>query len=332
MSLLATAEYAGSAALVMVYCRAARLGLAGTTAAAVLLGVLPVHLYAAVVFYRQWDQPMSGLLLTAILLVFAVPQVVGSGTRRPMLALAVLGGLGGLFAPVLPGVAILAQAVLGWRWRAWRPALLGAGLTLASMLPWAVRNEHMLGSFILTRSNYGLELAAGNNDSATGLFDLQTMPPIHPHDSLAAAQRLAAVGEVAYMAEMREQAMTWIKAHPARFAELSLRRARLLFFPNAAGGDPVFGRAKPVIIWATSVMAAAALMLVWLQRRPVLPWLACVGLPLAPYVFTHVSERYSFPTFFVIVCLVATGVDAVVLASFKRRDGLKMLANVTNAG
>ena len=313
LSLMATVEYALSVWLVLVICAALRLNRVGI-AAAILLGCLfPVHLYDDVVNYRQWDQPTSAVFLTALLLVWIRFGIVGSCWIRPSLMLGALGGIGSLFAPALPLVAVVAAVALALRQRNWRIATVVVLLVLVGMIPWALRNQSALGSLVLTRSNYGLELAAGNHDAATGTFDLNAMPPIHPHDHPVAVDRLAMIGEVAYMAEMKAQALTWIRGHPERFVELCLHRARLLFFPDQAGGDPLFRWLKLPLLWAVSALATLSLVLLAARRQPVMPWLACIGLPLLPYVFSHAAIRYTFPTYFVFIALIAAGADQLTM-------------------
>ena len=298
--------------LVLLFCRVAKLRFAATSVAVFLGFLLPIHLYTSAVAYRQWDQPTSALLLTALLLVWTKPEVAGPGWLRPTAAIAVIGGVGGLFAPALPMVAVIAACALGARHRDWRPAVLGTVLVICAMAPWAVRNQLVLGAPVLTRSNFGLELAVGNHDGATGVFDLATAPPIHPHDSIPAAERVTEVGEIRFMQEMRQRAMSWIQEHPLRFAELSMRRARMLLFPDQANGDPLFRRLKLPLLWMESGFAVLAFLLLAARKQPLLPWLVCIGLPLAPYVLTHASERYAFPTYFAMVCLIAAGVDQLL--------------------
>jgi hypothetical protein len=311
LSLLATVLYAASVLIVIRYCQAMRFGWPSVIAALVLTCVLPVRLYEDVIIYRQWDQPMSALLLAFLLFIWAKPEIIGKNAYRPALAIAALGGFGSLFAPALPLVATVAEIVVGKKNREWRPALLGIVLIVVCLLPWGLRNQHVLGKFILSRSNFSLELAVGNHDRATGVFDMATIPPVHPHDFPEAAKRMADMGEVAYMDEMRKLASNWITGHPAEFAKLSVRRAWLLLFPNQLGRDPLFNRVKLAVMWGTSLLSLGMLVLLFVLRYPTMQWIASIGLPLAPYILTHTSERYVFPVFFVQVCLIATGVDAL---------------------
>jgi len=312
---LALLFYLGGVWLVIHYCRQQRLCLPGLVGALLLTCVLPVHLYATIVFWRQWDQPVSALLIMALLLAWTMPRAPRERPYTRAIVIAVIGGIGGLFAPILPIIACIAELHLGWKSRAWRPAVVGTVLILASLAPWAVRNQQMLGSAILTRSNFGLELAVGNHAGATGVYKLAGAPAIHPYNYVDAAQRLATIGEVAYMAEMKQRAMGWITANPEAFFKLSVTRARLLFFPEMVDGDPLFSWAKQIVVWATSLLMLGMLLTVFLMRLPVLPWIACVLLPVGPYILTHATQRYAFPTYFAAVCLIATGIDALVRRS-----------------
>ena len=110
-----------------------------------------------------------------------------------MAAAAVLAGLGGLFSPsLLPSLLIGTAYVMPPRRqtrRAVAVGLLGVAILAAFLLPWGVRNSRELGIFTVTRSNFGLELAIGNNDEAAGAPAMTGQ--IHPYESLDAARLVA---------------------------------------------------------------------------------------------------------------------------------------------
>ncbi len=126
-----------------------------------------------------------------------------------------------------------------------RKRVLTRGLLLASMSalvisPWAIRNYRELGGFIPLRSNFGLELAVGNNDSANGIgydpalgrIDPQRTSPMHPFRNPEERAQLLRVGEHAYMKAKQREGMEWIRAHTGRFAALTARRFALYWFPT----------------------------------------------------------------------------------------------------
>ena len=313
LSLLCLACYLLGSIAGFVFCRRARLGVAAQAAAVLLTCVLPFQLYLAVISLRQWDQPFAALILIGSLLVASDPALARRPRYWPEAALAGLTGLAGTVSPSALPTLLLTLALVLWtrtRLRDARTMLLSALVVGAMVVPWGLRNQVELGHFILTRSNFGLELAIGNRDAATGRSDV--VATMHPHDSPAAAERVASIGEVAYMAEMSAAAKGWIVTHPAAFAHLTLIRLRLLFLPDGSilGWDPIFGaRGAGLLLTGFAVLRLLALAIVVVRwRQPVL-WLAHCALPLAPYALTHVNARYEFPIMFTSVCLICTGVD-----------------------
>ena len=265
---------------------------------------------------RQWDQPYGALILMVALMISIDKALPSRPAFRPEVELAILAGITGLVSPsLLPSLCL--ALVLSIRKRVsmqnWRLAsLLSVVIVAAFLVPWGLRNEIELGSVVLTRSNFRLELAAGNQDGATGASGT---PGQYPHDSAVAARHLAAVGEVAYMAEMRRAAMDWIAAQPAGFARLTLARLQLLLLPptSIGGWTPLPGAALGTALVVLFTIAKLAAILVKIRRRErVWLWLIYCFLPLAPYVITHVNERYGFPVFFTSVLLICSSLEQMI--------------------
>lgn len=203
-------------------------------------------------------------------------------------------------ASVLP--VVLLYLALG---TSWRRACLRGGAFVAGMLlvtaPWMIRNELVLGTPGL-RSNLGVELYVGNNDLSVGVHRWE----YHPGWTDAETARLKALGEAEYAREAGEQAQAWIRAHPARFLWLSLKRAQLFWLAEIptydtremngvrAADDP-----RSWIRWglhfALGVFGALGALAIARRSREGM-FLAGVAVlfPLAYYV-THVLERYRFP-------------------------------------
>jgi hypothetical protein len=175
------------------------------------------------------------------------------------------------------------------RWRICRCGLVLAALSGLVVAPWLVRNWVVLGGFVPLRSNVGLELAVGNRPGVDGRTYSDGFDQVHPYRSDAERARLAELGELAYMREKKQLALTWIAEHPEEFARLSLRRA-LLFWLSP--GEPLH---LPV-----QALVGLGAVLAWFglcRRNPLAAQiLACalVGAAL-PYCITHVEQRYRFP-------------------------------------
>ena len=307
LSLIALLQYLAASLLVIARVTAAFAGRTRVIALCLVAAVLPLFLAQAVVSYRQWDQPTSALLLALIARAWFDDRPGRMRWTNRAATLGLLGGIGSLFAPVLPVAALVAAIHVAWCKSNWRLLAATALIIAVLMAPWLVRNELALGAPLLTRSNFGLELALGNNDVSDGNYDLHTAPPLHPHDNRDAALHLATIGEAAYMREMSAIADRWIAGHPGRFAELCGRRALLLLFPPASLHDTVYRQFWAPVAWLVNLAGLASLALLAVRRETVLPWLTCVYLPLLPGIVTHADIRYAFPSFFVGLGLIVSG-------------------------
>lgn len=215
-------------------------------------------------------------------------------------------GLGALclLNPVAVGLAPVAAYVLtrelaGVSLRLVRAFELGLAALLLC-LPWIIRNQVRVGTPGL-RSNLGVELWVGNNFSASG----RPVMSIHPCNDAHEMQNYRELGEVAYAAESRRRASSWVLENPRTFAWLSLKRVWLYWggeIPfwdwryhegSRASDDP-----KSWIRWVVHfLMGLGALAAApSFARRQSGGWLVLATLALfpAPYFLTHVIERYRF--------------------------------------
>jgi hypothetical protein len=148
------------------------------------------------------------------------------------------------FVNPIVGLGVYACAgVACWqRLSAWR---IGTTIALAVatlaifIVPWTLRNEFVLGSPVLLRSNLGLELALANYPGA--LDDkiephermVRRLKEIHPNKSEAAYQAMrAAGGEVAYFQQLRQVTFQWMRTNPGATLWLALRHLRQTFLPQ----------------------------------------------------------------------------------------------------
>ncbi len=317
LSLVTASIFASGVAITLQLVSDLALTRCGHWVAVGLLLMTSFLVFYEVTICRVWEQPISAVILLAGWLAL-VRYKSGAG-KWSLYGMAVLAGLGFLLtAAILPSL-LLGLGMMLWTGRH-RPGLLTraimAGLiVLAMALPWGVRNEAALGKFILTRSNFGLELALGNQPGALGPSSLGWTAPIHPSLSAAAAKQVQDVGEVAYMASMTRLALGWIEADPERFAQLTAIRAELSFFPSAAmvGWFPVLGVAVVVLLLtifgALKLAACAGSLALRCQPGPVLVFGV---LPLVPYWLTHLYLRYVLLTYFTSVVLITLVIDRAV--------------------
>ena len=150
----------------------------------------------------------------------AVAGLAGMDTVRR-----ILWGVGALANPtMLSFLPFCGLWVWRQRYRRGLPSL--AGVVLSSFVfflvlsPWLVRNYEAFGRFVFIRDDFGLQFRLGNNKLADGML-IATLQPNLNEPELEKFQRL---GEIAYEADCRRLAFDWIRAHPERFAVISMKR------------------------------------------------------------------------------------------------------------
>jgi len=243
-----------------------------------------------------WETSLSALLL-AVILWLSLTMEEREGWR-PWLEFGLLWGIVALNSTSL--ISFLPAAGL---WACYRRAKLGkpslAGVVLASVIffaciaPWLVRNYETFGKFIFIRDNFGAELRLGNGNGADGTLMLYLDPP---HD-LYAMRQFQSMGEMAYIAMRKQQAIAFIKADYPRFAGLCLRRFLCFWAAPPKVMDPMWlGQAKNSLFLASSVLMFWGLGRALRLRKPgalLLFWL--VLLYPAVYYFVYAIPRYRHP-------------------------------------
>lgn len=264
------------------------------------LAFLPYSIWNAA--HTVWDTTCIAAALTLF-----VELALRFGRRATTPGAAGLGVACGVLLLVNPAPASVLPAAL---WVIARAGRLGERLrraaafalaTFVVCLPWCWRNQVVVGSFAV-RTNLGVELMVGNNDLANGYFQ----SALHPSYNSAEFEDYVARGEVAYAADCSARAWAWIAEDPARFAALTLHRARLYWFGDFPWSDPRTEGARSAatdpaswIKWGmhalTGLLCLAGCAL-WVRRglehRALVVMLVLFP---APYYLTHVLERYRFP-------------------------------------
>ena len=243
-----------------------------------------------------WDTTFTPLVLACIFLL-ALELQDWPGWRG-WIIFGALYGVGALANPTM--LAFLPFCGL-WIWRErYRRGLPSVGgVALASLAfflllsPWLMRNYEAFGRFVFIRDDFGLQFRLGNGPYADGMLTPFLQPNLDP----AELEKFQRMGELAYGAECKHVAFDWIRAHPGRFAVISLKR--FFYFWN---GVP---RPTSSVSWidfrssaflATSVLALWGLGRALRQKRPG-AWLFA-GLVLmypAVYYFVYPHARYRHP-------------------------------------
>lgn len=243
-----------------------------------------------------WDTTFTPLVLTCLFLL-ALELQEWPGWQGWVL-FGALYGVGALANPTM--LAFLPFCGLWiWRQRYLRALPSLPGVVLASAVfflvlsPWLIRNYEVFGHFVFIRNDFGLQFRLGNGPYADGML----MPYLQPNLDWQEFEKFRRMGELAYAGECKRLALDWIRAHPARFAVISLKR----FFYFWNGVPRPTGSVAPVdfrssAFLATSVLAIWGLGRALRQRRPG-AWLFA-GLVLTyptVYYFVFPHARYRHP-------------------------------------
>ena len=194
----------------------------------------------------------------------------------------------------------------------WLPALI---VPVLMILPWTLRNERVLHSPVLIRSNLGLELMVSNNPCANYSFfnNLETgcFGSVHPNQSRAEAEKVMKLGEVAYNQAKLHEALAWIAANPGPFLKLTLQRTFSYWFPTPVMMEDGWG--YHLFVGAMTVLSLAAFPVLWRASRA--GFVLCLSfLLLYPsiYYFIQFDPRYRLPILWVTCFLAAIPIHQIL--------------------
>jgi 4-amino-4-deoxy-L-arabinose transferase-like glycosyltransferase len=243
-----------------------------------------------------WETSLAALLLATIF--WLTLNLEKKDGLKPWLQFGLLWGVAALtntallsFLPVSGLWAWYHRAKLGKR--SLGQVILASLIFAACITPWLVRNYRMFGQFVFIRSNFGAELRLGNGPGADGTW----MDYLHPTKNVLEMRRYQELGEIAYVAERKREAVAYIREDDPRFARISLRR--LIYY---WGGLPKPSENPVVAIFRNSLFMASSVLAFWglgraLRKRKPAAWLffwLVLCYPLVYYfVFPH--PRYRHP-------------------------------------
>jgi hypothetical protein len=243
-----------------------------------------------------WETSLSALLLATLFWIALTLE--DSDGWSPWFWFGLLWGLSALNSTSL--LSFLPAAGL-WAWyrraqlgkRSLAKAALASIVFLACITPWIARNYQTFGKFIFIRDNFGAELRMGNGPGADGTW----MEYLHPTQSAYAMRQYESLGELAYIAKRRREAVDYISADYARFAALCIKR--FVYFwagsPKATNA-PWISEAKNSLFLASSVLMFWGLGRALRLRKPG-AWLLLWLIVLVPAVYYVVfpAPRYRVP-------------------------------------
>lgn len=257
---------------------------------------------------RVWSHSLDALLLARL---FALSLRLA---QRPAVgAWATYGLVWGIAALTNPALLATLPFLLGWIvWRTgWHKSssLAYASLTLLLLLlvvsPWFIRNYNTFHRFIPFRDNFWLAFYEGNTGDTSDLYPDWADPSTSPNE-MAELQR---VGELAYMAEKRDVALSVVKQHPGLFVWTSVRRVGFMWAGFWSLSSP-YADGEPFQIPNTLFCSAITLgMLIGLRRAwtrdriGALPYALVILIFPALYYITHPGIEYRHPIDPLIACL-----------------------------
>jgi len=271
---------------------------------------IPFNYFVEVVDFRIREGAVAAMILAGLVWWALTLDRKGPLTLRQV---ALFGLAAGFAFLINPGVALGVYAVLGLvalrnlPFRYWVPAaaILLVGL-LAVNGAWIVRNEMVYHRFMLSRGNFGLELAVANHPAAVNAKDPRDvfnarMDEIHPAFSPQALARLKSYPQdVDYFTALGDETKAWIASHPGDFAKLTVRHLRDLYYPPAWLWDLYktgeHGRVpKQAYVWLITTLALGDLALALFRRsRAHLLLIAAVAMPTLLYVIVQPTLRYRY--------------------------------------
>ena len=243
-----------------------------------------------------WETSLATLLLTLIFWLALVLEDRDGWT--PWLAFGLLWSVAALTNTSL--LAFLPASGL-WAWirrskrgrRSFAGVLLASAVFVASIAPWIARDYRRFGQFIFIRSNFGAELRIGNGPNADGTWQQY----LHPTQDVYEMRRYRQMGEMAYVAARKQEAMAFIRHHYPQFLGVSGKR-----FIYYWAGVPRLAEIPALAPFKNSVFLASSVLALWglgraLRKRQPGAWLFFWLILCYPamYYFVFPHPRYRHP-------------------------------------
>lgn len=201
-----------------------------------------------------WETSLSALLLATIFWLALTLE-----DRKGWLPWIEFGGLWGIAALNSTSLLSFLPAAGLWAWyrraksgkRSVGGGVLASAVFIACITPWLFRNYQTFGKFIFIRDNFGAELRLGNGPGADGTW----MEYLHPTQDVYAMRQYQSMGELAYIAMRKRQALEYIEADYGRFVILCTKR--FVYFWAGSPKDtrpPWMNEVKNSLFLASSIL------------------------------------------------------------------------------
>jgi len=247
-----------------------------------------------------WDHSLLALMTPTLFLISL--HLEDAAGIWPWIGFGLFYGVATLTSPVV--LAVL-PVLLGWpcyrRWRAGGSySLSGFSAVLALLVitvPWIVRNYRTFGHPVFFKDNLWVEVCVGNIGNSLHWWNGE----FHPAGSEAEAKAFGDLGESAYVAAKRQQALAFLEQHPAKFVGRCARHA-LYHWTGFWSFDHEYLLQEPLDPWNIFFSSTYTLLLVlglcrlWRDNRET-ALLFTLMLLLFPsvYYLTHPEMSYRLP-------------------------------------
>ena len=257
--------------------------------------LLPSQMFWSIRF--PWETSLSAYLLSVVVLLMLRHE--RNATLRDWAAFGVLWGIIALSSPALLSLLPFFGVWLLFRQPqrpvAMRHATIAALLFVAINIPWMVRNYETFGKPVFIRGNFGAEFRMGNGPGADGYWMFWQ----HPTQDPVEFEKYQRMGETAYVAHRKHEAVDWIRQNPGTFARITLKRV-LLFWAGIPRSEMVAGfdirDLSEAAFFCSSALSFVGLWLMF-RRRLRGRFIFAVSLLVYPmiYYLTFAHERYRHP-------------------------------------
>ena len=253
--------------------------------------LFPYAMYWAVKWL--WETSITMFVVT-VLVLWAMRLAEGRRVYE-WVGWGALWGVGALMNPsilsLLPFIGLWIVWQLARSQKPWIVQAAVAGIVFwACITPWLIRNYQTFHQPVFLRTNFGAEFRMGNGPGANGTW----MSFLHPTHNVLEFARYQQMGEIAYVKMRKQEAVSWIKANPGKFAKATV--ARIVYYWTSVPWGNAIMAPKNALTLASSITAFWGLFLMRKQRRPGWPLFAIAMFvyPLVYYfVFPH--PRYRAP-------------------------------------
>ncbi len=202
-----------------------------------------------------WETSLVPLLL-AYLVLMTLELEDAANTYRWSRWL-MFGLLWGVALLTNPGMLTFLPVSFGWllfrRWaekeRLLRPAAMVLVMCALVVMPWLARNRIVFGQFVFIRSNFGFEFHLGNYHFSNGLG----WAGKHPCENKSERDQYSRMGEIAYVAAKRDEAVEFVRQYPREFFQLTAKRVYFFWSDELL----LYGR-NPPLAWMYGLLSLMA--------------------------------------------------------------------------